>query len=205
MIVVDVETTGIEPSKHSIVSIGAVDFFAPDNQFYEECSIWDGAETTKEALRITGFTEEQVRDKSKMPLRHAIQKFSVWLSTRKYKTIAGHNIAFDRSFLKSSAERYGIHLPLLYRVIDLHTLVYIHHLMRNLTSHVDEQGRTKLNSDVVFNYVGLPPEPMPHNALFGAKIMAEAFSRLTYGKNLLKEFERYPIPNYLQREDSAHR
>ena len=34
MIIVDVETTGIDPEKHSIVSIGAVDFSNPSNEFY---------------------------------------------------------------------------------------------------------------------------------------------------------------------------
>ena len=133
-----------------------------------------------------------------MSLLQAIQKFSIWLNARKYKTIAGHNVTFDRDFLKASAEKYGIKLPITYRTVDLHTLGYIHHTKRNLTSHIDEQGRTNLNSDTVFNYVGLPSEPKPHNALTGAKMTAEAFSRLIYGKNLLKEFENYSIPDYLK-------
>ena len=44
MIVVDVETTGVDARKNSIVSIGAVDFENQKNQFYGECKIWEGAE-----------------------------------------------------------------------------------------------------------------------------------------------------------------
>ena len=43
MIVVDVETSGMDAYKHSLLSIGAVDFENPVERFYEECRIWDGA------------------------------------------------------------------------------------------------------------------------------------------------------------------
>ena len=48
-------------------------------------------------------------------------------------------------------------------------------------------------------YVGLPPEPKPHHALTGAKVEAEALSRLLFGKILLKEFAHYEIPKYLKK------
>ena len=43
-------------------------------------------------------------------------------------------------------------------------------------------------------YVGIPVEPHPHNALNGAKQSTEAISRLLYDKKLLPEFDKYPIP-----------
>jgi len=39
MIVADIEATGLDPRKHSILSIGAVDFEHPERQFYGECRI----------------------------------------------------------------------------------------------------------------------------------------------------------------------
>lgn len=65
MIVFDVETTGEDSRKHSIVSIGALEFSNPKNQFYEECRIWEGAEVQEIALKINGFTEENIRDPKK--------------------------------------------------------------------------------------------------------------------------------------------
>ena len=44
MIVIDIETTGLDPRKHSIVSIGAIDLSNPKRQFYVENQIWEGAE-----------------------------------------------------------------------------------------------------------------------------------------------------------------
>ena len=44
MLIVDVEASGTEYHKHSIVSIGAVDFERPERQFYGECKIWEAVD-----------------------------------------------------------------------------------------------------------------------------------------------------------------
>lgn len=196
MIIVDVETTGTDPRKHSIVSIGAVDFCDPGNQFYQECRIWNGAEIVKEALDVNGFSEEEIRNANKKSLEETIKNFLKWTENIADRTLAGGNPSFDRDFLKTSAERYGIDWTLGYRSIDLHSLCYTHYLSRNLIPPMKDK-RTNLNTDAIFKYVGLPAEPKPHNALTGAKMEAEAFSRLIYKKSLLKEFENYPLPKYL--------
>jgi DNA polymerase-3 subunit epsilon len=196
MIVVDVETTGFNPEKHSIVSIGAVDFLNPKNQFYKECQIWKGAEITKEASEINGFSEEEIKNPDKETLEEIIRSFLQWAENIKNKTIAGENPSFDRDFLKNSAQRYGIDWPFGYRTIDLHTLCYTHYLKRGLNPPTKNE-RIDLNIDKILVYVGLPEEPKPHNALVGARMEAEAISRLIYGKSLLKEFNNYNIPNYL--------
>ena len=78
MIVVDVETTGVDSKKNSIVSIGAIDFSNPQNQFYQECRVWEGAEIAQQALYINGFTKEQITDKNKPTLKEAIESFIKW-------------------------------------------------------------------------------------------------------------------------------
>ena len=197
MIVLDVETTGVYPEKNSIVSIGAVDFSKPENQFYEECKVWEGAEITSGALSINGFTEEQVKYTNKNSLEEAVRKFIQWMEKIEDKTLAGENPNFDKNFLENSIKRYGIDYGIGHRIIDLHSLSYAHHLKRGLIPPA-KNGRTDLNLNQTLVYVGLPSEPNPHHALTGAKMEAEAFSRLIYGKNLLPEFEKYKIPDYLK-------
>ena len=62
MIVADIEASGLDFRKNSIVSIGAVDFEDPKRQFYAEPRIWDGAECNLESLAINGFTEEECKE-----------------------------------------------------------------------------------------------------------------------------------------------
>jgi hypothetical protein len=64
MIIVDIETTGIDPIKNSMVSIGAVDYNTGE-EFYRECRVFDGTEIDPYALKINGLTVEQCNDKSK--------------------------------------------------------------------------------------------------------------------------------------------
>ncbi len=197
MIVVDVETTGVDSKKNSIVSIGAIDFSNPQNQFYQECRVWEGAEITQQALYINGFTKEQITDQNKMSLEEAVKKFIVWMGNIAEQTLAGENPSFDRDFLRNSIEKYKINYRIGHRTIDLHSICYQHHLKKEFRPPIRD-SRTDLNLDGILKYSGLPEEPKPHHALTGAKMEAEAFSRLIYGKNLLPEFEKYSVPDYLK-------
>jgi len=206
MIVVDVETTGLYPKENSIVSIGALDFSNPENQFYEECRIWEGAKIDPVALEINGFTLEQITDPNKQSLEVLMKNFILWRLNIKDRTFSGHNAWFDRDFLIDSAERcslhpytgkgYSLEKGFGKRYVDLHSQTYTHYLSRGLKPPLKNR-RTDIALDVALDYVGLPKESKPHNALAGAKMEAEAFSRLIYGKSLLKEFSQYAIPDYL--------
>ena len=195
MIIVDVETTGLNPQKHSIVSIGGIEFHNSKNQLYQECRIWEGAEIDREALVINGFTEESVKNINKQTLEETIKQFATWAQT-KTGIIAGANPEFDREFLKASFKRYNI--PWNYNVItlDIRAIWYAHSLKSKHPLKM-RNGKIIVNFDAVLAYVGLPSEPKPHNALTGAKLEAEAFSRLIYGRQLLPEYVEFRIPEYV--------
>ena len=196
MIVIDVETTGLDPKKNSIVSIGAVDFSNSECQFYQECKIREYTEISDDALAINGFSREQITNPNKKSLEQIMADLIKWMEPIEDKTIAGENPSFDRDFLNDAIERYNLYKRLGHRTIDLHSLAYSHHLRRGM--HIPlKNERTDINTDKILIYVGLPSEPKPHNALTGAKMEAEAFSRLIYGKSLLEEFKHFPIPEYL--------
>ena len=197
MIVVDCETTGISPRKNSIVSIGGLDFYSPSNKFYEECRIWEGAEIEQEALNVNGFTKEQITDPNKKSLEQTIKEFLKWTNSCFDVVFAGENPRFDIDFLKESANRYNIEFKFAHRSIDLHSLCTAHYIKRGITPPLKDR-RSDINTDKILNYVGLPAEPKPHHGLTGAKMEAEAFSRLIYGRSLLDEFSRYEIPIYLK-------
>jgi DNA polymerase III epsilon subunit-like protein len=198
MIVIDVETSGTDPYKHSILSIGAIDFSNPERQFYQECQIEKDKEYTEEALGVNGFKREELNDPKKKTLESVLNEFIVWIKPIKDKTIGGHNVNFDASFLNYSFKKYNIGFSFGHRVIDTHSLVYASIISRGLNVPIKNE-MTDINSDYVFNYVGLPAESKPHNGLNGAKMEAEALSRLILGKNLLEEYTKYKIPPIFQK------
>lgn len=194
MIVVDVEASGLDPNKHSIVSIGALDLKHPTNQFYEECRIWDGAGIMDEALEVNGFTREQIVDPSKKSLEEVITAFMLWIEQCDEFTLAGQNPSFDRDYLHNSATKYHLNWPLAHRTLDLHSVAYVHLISRGIPIPLKNK-HSALNLDSILEYCGMTEgEPKPHNALTGAKSAAECFSRILYNQKLLPEFEAHQIP-----------
>lgn len=193
MIVLDIEASGTNYEQHSIVSIGALVLEDPTYQFYDECRMWDGAKIMEGALEVNGFTEAEIRDPSKKSEKEIVEAFFAWASLVPDRTLAGQNPSFDRDFLRAAADRHNLDYSFAHRTIDVHTLAYMHMVKRGLTPPL-EHARSALNLDAVLNYVGIPDEPHPHNALTGAMSHAESISRLMYHKLLLPEFSEFPLP-----------
>jgi DNA polymerase III epsilon subunit-like protein len=193
MIVIDIEGSGTEYDKHSIVSIGAIDFSNPNRQFYDECRIWDGAHIMDEALEVNGFSEAEITDPQKKSEAEIVRAFLAWSHEVDDRTLAGQNVSFDRDFVKAAAHRAGLDWDLAHRTIDTHTLCWMHMVKRGLSVPI-EKHRSALDLDAVLRYCGIPDEPTPHNALTGAMSHAEVISRLLYDKKLLPEFTQYEIP-----------
>jgi DNA polymerase III epsilon subunit-like protein len=195
MIVVDVETSGLNPKRHSILSIGAVNFLNPADLFYGECKVRPGAEVQEMALLINGFTIKEINDRRKQSLESLLIEFRDWSKKVRDRIPAGHNISFDLSFLNESANMYEIKIPFKEGEVNIQKLV---------NENLDTPKRRALQKnnncrrlDNALLYVGLKEEPRPHNALTGAKLEAEVISRLTRGQFLFKEYKKMKIPRYL--------
>jgi DNA polymerase III epsilon subunit-like protein len=192
MIVVDIETTGSDPTRSSILSIGAVVFEEPMRQFSGECSAFDGAVVEPAALVVNGYTADAVFDPSKQMEGELVTRFLAWAADAPNQTLMAHNPHFDIGFLKAASRRAGQTYRLPVRTIDLHSVCFAHMRMRGVeppTAH----GRSTLSSDAVMAYCGIPEEPKPHIAINGAVWEAEAFSRLLDGRNLLEQFSSFPV------------
>lgn len=175
LICLDVETTGVDFKENSIVSLGAIDFNS-DKSFYGECCIYDDTKITQIALEINGFTEAEIRDKTKIPAHELYYNFQEWAQSIIPEdgtkiVLVGHNIGhFDILFLEELSKMIEHHrFPFSYRTVDSHTL------------GVALFGES-LSLDGVGEKFGLLKEPKPHNALTGAKYCKEvvkmAFERI---------------------------
>lgn len=199
MLILDVETTGVDPKKHSIVSIGALEFEKTEREFYGECRMWNGAEISEEALGVNGFTREQIVETNIKSHDELLQKFSGWLTDCSDVVIAGENPWFDRDFLNESFARAGLLSPFGKRCVDLHSVCCAHKMNRRLSLLLKDK-KSILNTDSILEYVGLPRRTGSHNALEDAKLEAEAFSRLIHGLNLFTEFSQHTVPAFLMKD-----
>ena len=168
MIIVDVETTGIDPHKNSLLSIGAVDYEKGD-EFYVECHAFPNSEIDPISLEINGYTREQCLDMTKPSPVEAYKKFLWWSTDNRLVMLAGQQVgSFDAKFLQYVHELAGFgKWPFGYRTIDLHSVAYA-------------KFGESLNLDGILARLGLEAEPKPHNALTGARKEAEAFRLLLH-------------------------
>lgn len=157
---VDVETSGLDPQKSSILSIGAVNMNNSNDFFYEECRPWEGAEVHEGALKVNGFTEDQINN-FQLSEAEALERFFQWLKAS--PVMVAHNASFDSGFITAAAARAQLSNPFSFRTIDIHSIVHTH-IVQN-----GEIPPERLSLNACLTYFDFPKEPDPHNALTGAR------------------------------------
>lgn len=216
MIILDMESSGLDTGKCGIWQIGAIELENPENQFLEEARIDDEDHVEEGALKVTGKTEEELRDKNKQSQKELILKFLDWAKTCKTKLIVGHNVGWDFFFMRNKCCKYNVVTEFMgvvgHNVIDTYSVAQIKYLEINGNFAFKENGLGKMGLKRVLKLCGLKDNRMhlndkeevdnegtPHNALEDAKLTAECFSRLIYGKNLFPEYAEYEIPGELKK------
>lgn len=171
MIIIDVETTGLSPTRNSLLSIGAVDYDTGE-EFYGECQAYADRQIEARALEVNGWTKEQCQDRSKPAPHFLYMRFLQWavIDAKREPLLAGQQVgSFDVLFLRAIADdpTQGIVpvWPFGHRSVDLHSVAFA------------KLGKS-LSLDGILTALGLEPEPKPHNALNGARLERDAFKRL---------------------------
>jgi DNA polymerase III epsilon subunit-like protein len=181
----------------------------PDNTFLEEARIDDEDRVEEGALKVTGKTEEEFRDKSKQSQKELLEHFFNWFECTKLKNFICENPQFDWGFITVKAIKYSLKIPYHHRCFDLHSIASLKYFEINnrfliKDNHSDmslpnalkfcgiEDMRKKVEGNEVLK------EGKPHNALEDCKLEAEAFSRLVYGKGLFPEYAEFLIPEHLK-------
>ncbi len=196
MIVLDIESSGLDSGRCGIWQIGAVELENPKNTFLEESCIDDEDEVIEEALLVIGKTEAELRDKKKQSQKQMIKNFLKWCETCGERIIGGHNVGWDITFLQNKCLRYGLKNKFSnlvgVRTIDLHTVASLRYKEKNGTFKLNEgkKGKSEMSLPNVMEFCGLKDtrrvvdrgkivkEGVPHNALTDAKLTAEYLRRL---------------------------
>ncbi len=193
MIILDIETSGLDSGRCGIWQIGALEFENPENRFLQEARIDEEDIITEEALKIIGKTEEELRNKNKQSQKQLIENFLEWTKSCKERVLAGQNIGWDISFIQNKCIKYGIMSKFRevigQRSIDLHTLANLTYKEKHGEFKL-EKGKSALSLSSILEMVGLKDERIkidgakiikegkPHNALEDCKLEAECFRRL---------------------------
>ena len=194
-IILDLETSGLDKVKCGIWQIGAIDL-NNNEEFFQEGRIDDKDFVEKDALKVIGKTEEDLRDKNKKTQKQLLKEFFQWLETRKVKNFLCQNPQFDVTFLEIKANEYGLKIPFRYKCFDSHTIAQMVYYKIN-GEFWFEDGRSKMNLGKILEFVGMKDNRQAHNALEDCKLTAECFSRLIYGENLFPEYSQFKIPKEL--------
>lgn len=214
MIVVDIETSGLTPDE-GIWQIGAIDLANPSRVFLGEARIDDDDLIDPGALKVTGKTEEDLRDKTKQSQKEMIEHYLDFVEATPERIFLGHNVGWDVTMIQSKCIRFGlferfsnVHKQ---RSLDLYTVAQLKHLA--LHKHLAlKGGKGAFSLAHVMEFCGLSDtrihitdynaevikEGEAHDALSDCKFEAECFFRLTEGRNFFDEFKHFAVPAYLK-------
>ncbi|HLC58424.1 MAG TPA: 3'-5' exonuclease [Candidatus Nanoarchaeia archaeon] len=176
MIVIDLEMSGLDFKKNSILSIGALDFNNSKNTFYGECTLRKGTKIDDKAIAVCGFTRKQIKE-NKKSCEKLLKEFLEWTDKISDKTLAGHNVHFDIAFLQENFKIYKLKWDFGHRIVDLHSVFYFN-FMKGKVKIPIKYYHSALNLDFIIDYFKLKKREGTHNALEDAQLTAQAFSKL---------------------------
>ena len=174
LVAIDVETSGVNPFQHQILSLALVplDLSKSPLELYvnEGEPEWqkiaaDYFEGSRPTWKANGLSASE-----------ACKALSSYIENvfGKQITVVGHNVGFDVAFLRQLAFRAGLdQVPLIsHRVIDTHTILYLLHL----SGVIPEDA---LSSDGAFRHFDIRPTASArHTALGDALATRELFARV---------------------------
>lgn len=176
MLFIDTETGGLDPDKHSLLSLAMVVWENMEIIDSQEILINDGQlSVTKEALSINKIDIKKHKE-SAIPPSQAIEEIIGFISKhfppQNKITIAGHNVQFDIGFLKIlfSQNKKDFSRFFSHRIIDTSSILYYLYL----TNHIKQRA---ISSDEAFELFEIKVEGR-HTAIGDAMATAKLFNKL---------------------------
>lgn len=176
LLFIDTETGGLDPEKHSLLSLALVVWENLEIIDSQEFLINDGVlSATKEALAINKIDLEKHK-RSAISSYKAIDEILSFINHhfpgQKKITLAGHNVHFDVSFLKAffSKNNEDFSKYFSHRIIDTSSILHYLYLSGQI-------GKKAVSSDDAFNLFDIKVEGR-HTALGDAVATAKLFNKL---------------------------
>ena len=175
---VDIETTGPNPSGHSMLSIGACTLSRPRNTFYIELKPLS-SNFTHEAMQTHHLNLDTLAKTGSEPAA-AMENFEYWLSTAIPGNIppifVGFNASFDWMFVNDYFHRFMGHNPFGHNALDIKAFY-----MGLIHGSWAQSSMKKVNH----HYLDLKSQGLSHHAL------QDAIDQATMFEKMLVEAARY--------------
>lgn len=166
--ITDLETTGLDLTKHEIIEIGLILIKQPSLEIIETLDIKVKPENIEKAdpkaLEINGYKYEDWLQA--YTLKEAIK---IYMSKVENSIFCAHNTSFDLPFIKQACLKTNISNTLDYHCIDIPTLAWFK--FRN--SELE-----RINLSKIAEFLGLNPEPAIHRAINGAMLGYEVLKKI---------------------------
>jgi DNA polymerase III epsilon subunit-like protein len=176
LLFIDTETGGLNPCRHSLLSLAMVIWEDMEIIDSQEILINDGIlSVTAEALSINRIDMEKHKQSAR-PSSEAIEKILLFIRKhfpRQEKiTLAGHNVHFDADFLRIFLSRNKKNFSEFFshRIIDTSSILYYLYL----SGHIKHKA---ISSDEAFELFGIEVEGR-HTAIGDAVATALLFTKL---------------------------
>jgi len=176
LLFIDTETGGLDPAKHSLLSLALVIWEDMEIIDSQELLINDGVlSVTQEALSVNRIDLEKHKQSaisSSQAIVKILQFTGKHFPQQGKITLAGHNVHFDADFLKSffSKNNEDFSSFFSHRIIDTSSILYYLYL----SGHIKQRA---VSSDEAFDLFGIKVEGR-HTAIGDAIATANLFSRL---------------------------
>jgi DNA polymerase III epsilon subunit-like protein len=163
LIVLDTETGGLDPERHALLSLAAVDSSSGEAfvAIIRPAPEWL---IEPEALAKNGFTQDFL-EKNGRPEHEVLADFALWLAARRFSLLAGCNVAFDRAFLQAAFARHGIAWSLQHRTVDLQAAAWLAYETGHLDLPEGKDGLPRLSLDHIAATLGHARSRSTHDAL----------------------------------------
>lgn len=175
ILLLDLETTGTDETRHAIAQIGAAWLDAPGTFFRRVRPDESRPAIDPDALRVNGETMNTLADPARTPEHIAVCELLGWVKARSGDRdrvmFCGWNVHFDHRFLRDAFRRVGVDMdatPFRHSLLDLHALVWREQAMRREPEDAPIFGDIVRGADHAAQILGLESEARPHNALTGA-------------------------------------
>jgi len=160
MIVVDIETSGLDFEGCGIWQVGAIDLDTME-EFLEEAKIDDEDSFQDGAGKVSGISENEIRNKSKQTQKELIRNFLLWIEERKNKNFICENPQFDLGFIELKTRKYNFKINFHHRCFDIHSISQIKYFEINkrfLMRIEEEKNWSDMSLPNTLKFCGIPDE-----------------------------------------------